>query len=304
MSTRVIKYGAKTHTMKMVLPDSWPVTASCKLTLTDADTGTALVSAATVTRLTANTTSAIAYAGAFTITLTNALGVGETIVEDDILSVGTAATGYHRYVVDSYDSGTKIVTFKQGLHENAVSGAAVYGCNLTYTLDTTNGGTEGTPSSTWSSVERVHAQWYTTGSDMPVTEYYTILKARSEVAGLEQEFAAAFPSLHAEIVDSFASFERRARERIRQEMAIKSRDMDKIVDSEALREVILLELALLAARASNMDAEQYDRLKEDRQAMMDIIDAMRVWVDDDQNKVEDDDEKEQAVTIGYMRGLR
>jgi hypothetical protein len=304
MSTNVIKYGAKTHAMKLVMPDSWTVTASVKLTLTDSDSGTALVSAATVTRLTANTTSAAAVAGAYSVVATNALGVGESLIEGATVAIGSTAAGFNRYTVDGYDASTKTLTLTTGLVEAVASGANVYYLDCTYTLDTTGGGTEGTPSTTWASVERVHAKWYTTASDVPVTETYTILKSRSELAGLELEFAAAYPSLYANIQDNFGRFSTRARERLRQLFESKGRDIEKIVDTESYKELMLLEIALLAARAGELDDVTYNRLLADRQEMMDVIGALRIWIDEDEDAAEDDEETQPDLSFGYSRGLR
>jgi hypothetical protein len=282
MTTKTITASDSSFLIESKMVDSWDPSASVTVTITD-KAGTTLVNAQAATQYAGDTLAASSAAGTFTITLTT----GTALEQGDLIVIGSDSIGWQKREVDGYVASTKVVTLLTGLDEALPVGAAVYGLDLGYTVDTTATG--------WDGLTQVEVIWTPDTDDLPFTELWEVRTFRTAVAGFEDEFRAAFNSLYTEInPEDFPKFEDRARDRLKQEFEYMGRNFELIVDSQLIREIMIIEIALLIGRATHMDEAQYERLTADRQHQLDILNNLEIWIDDNEDNIEDEEETKPA----------
>ena len=124
------------------------------------------------------------------------------------------------------------------------------------------------------------------------------------IAGLEEIFSDRFNHLYIGLVaGSWDTFRTGARDRLTRRFDQVGRNFNLIVDSEIATEITLLEIALMIARGVSIDEAVIARLEKDYEYEMEILNALDIWIDDNEDEVEDDDETQQALTQGIQRGL-
>jgi hypothetical protein len=273
----------------MVWPSAWKdYTATVRLTVKDKDTGDLLIDNELVDPVLLSTvTDGEVGAGRFQLTLDD----DRDYKEGDVCIIGTANNGYRFYTVDGYDSAFQLLSLQTGLDELVVDGAEVYCANYEYAQDI-SACTATNLSVLWSpSVGK------------PFAEERKILRSISLISELQSKFDAAFPSLYSEISSVFDLYERRSRESLRKDMERKGRDIRKVVDTEAIEESLILEIAYFAAIATQIDEEQYQRIVKAREEERLKLDALALWVDTNQNGQVDEGEEERALVRNFSRGI-
>jgi hypothetical protein len=289
MTTKYITYGETAFTMATHIPEGWPTDGTWTVTIGDKD-GNDLVDSGEVTKYAGDTLSAAAKAGAQDIVLTT----GTALIDGNWIAIGSDAQGWQKREVAKYVAGTKTVTLRTRLDEQVASGSEVRGLDLSVVVDASGWDT---------SIGSVVVYWEVDAYP-DYQEEYDVRSKRSGVAGLENEFRIAFGSLFPEMDSAnFTNFEDRARERLNQEFEAKGREFGLVVDSDAIRELMLAEIALLVARSAGLNEQQWDRLERDRENQMAIIDDLPLWIDDNEDEVENDDETQPAMMRNFMRGL-
>ncbi len=292
MTTKVITTGDSSFTIKSKMPSDWITSAIVTVTVGD-KAGTDLVAAQATTQLGVDTIALAVAAGAFVATLTT----GKAYEAGDTIVIGSDAAGWQLREVDHYDSSSKIITFVTGLDEAVAALASIRSLDMSYTLDAS--------ADAWSGLKQVYVEWIPSTDNQPFRETWEVSSFKSAIANLEDEFRAAFHSLYEKVIqpEDFKKFEDRARDRIKQELQNKGRDLDLIVDSQILREVTLIEIALLIGRAYQMDTDQYERLEKDREYQFNILDNNLIWIDENEDGVQDDSENQPAEVVGIERGF-
>jgi hypothetical protein len=289
MTTKYITYGATACTIKTQIPEGWPTDGTWTVTIGN-KAGTDLVDSGAVTKYAGDTLSAAAAAGAQDIVLTT----GTALVDGDLIVIGSDAQGWQQREVSKYVAGTKTATLRTRLDEAVASGSEVRGLDLSVVVD----------ASGWDdSVVQVAVYWEVDGYP-DFQELYDVRAKRSGVAGLENYFRIYFPALHAEIPPGdFKELESMAREALKELFTTKGRNFDLIVDSELGREITILEIATIVGLGAGMSEAEWDRLMSRKQYVMDVIDDLDIWIDDNEDEVEDDDEVEPAMQRNFMRGM-
>ena len=290
MTTKAIKKDDSSFVMTTNKPTAWGYDGTITIDIFDSATGTQLVDGGLVTSYAGDTLAADAAAGTFNCTLTT----GNTINSGQLVAIGSDVDGWQIKEVDGYSSSTKILSFKTGLQEAVISGSSVKGLELSYTLDAS--GAE------FSGVDECAVWWISSTDDITHIETWPVMGIRSDVAGLENEFRIAFQNLHTKIpIGDFEHYEARARSYFREQFESKQKDFDRIVDSESLRELMLIEIALMLGITS-MEQDIYDRLVIKRNDLFTTMMDNGPWSDDDEDGQKGEEET-QVGAIPFRRGI-
>jgi hypothetical protein len=289
MTTKYITYGETAFTMATQIPEGWPTDGTWTVTIGDKD-GNDLVDGGSVTKYAGDTLSAAAKAGAQDIVL----NTGTALFDGNWISIGSDAQGWQKREVAKYVAGTKTVTLRTRLNEQVASGSEVRGLDLSIVVDASGWDTD---------IGSVVAYWEVDGYP-DFQEEWDVRSKRSGVAGLENEFRIAYGALFPEIDPAnFEQFEDRARQRLKVEFETKGRNFDLIVDSEATRELMLAEIALMIARSTGLPEQEWNRIEQDRFNQVSIIDDLSLWFDENEDEIEQDEEVQPAMVRNFMRGL-
>ncbi len=287
MTTKAIKKGDSSFVMETQRPTGWGYTGTVTIDIFDTN-GTQLVTGGAVTVYAGDTIDGAIEAGSFSgfITTGNALEAGQ------IVAIGSDSDGYQVLEVDGYTAATKTLSFTTGTQEVIADNANVYSLEMSYTVD----------ASGWSDeIEQVAVHWKNDGDEIAHVELWRLLGIRSDVAGLENEFRLSFATLygHVELGD-FDHYEARARARLKSIFSAFGKDFDRIVDSESMKELMLLEIAIIIGLSTRVDTEEYERLLADKGRQLDLLKDK--WNDTDEDGTEDDGETEVGA-VAFHRGL-
>ena len=293
---KVIKHDDSSFVVKTQMPTTWlgnPTAVA--ISLYNTTNTTALVDAEAVTLYPGDVSSALAQGGTDEIALT--ISSGYTPKQGDAVRVGNASIGYQNCKVASYAVATTTITIDQFLKWDMPAGIEVHWRDMSYTIDAST--------TAWADVDRVEIVWAPDTDDSDYTELWDVLKRQSAGAGLEQSFAVFFKRYYANIAqNTFVEYEKRARDRLYNLFESRQRNMDKVVDSSLLDDLVMTEIAILICLAGGTDFDdELVKLKADKSEQLAIIDGLEVWVDKDEDTVADDGEEEIATLTGIARGL-
>jgi len=290
MSTKKILLDDASFTISTVLPSEVGNATSCKVSIYNTS-GTAIVTSATATMATADTTAAECTAGGTSIVLTT----GPAVV-GQVFKIGSAGTGYQTLTVRHYVTATKTITTEEFIDYSYPSGVSILWRGVSYAADTT--------ATAWDDLDEVTVIWEPQGVDaIPWTETWTVVKRSSNVGALEVEFQNRFPRYAENIrIGQFEYFRSAAWQISKNYFGTRIGDIDKLIDSELLKEQTLLQIAVLIALASS-DAytNEYPNLKAALDEERKNIE--RPWIDSDQDLTKEDEETQTAVSFKIVRGL-
>lgn len=292
---KIIKNGDSSFIVKTQMPSTW-IGNPTAVTISIYDTaGTTLVDAESVTLYAGDVSSAIAYGGTDSIALT--INSGYTPKQGDHVRIGNSSVGYQNVTVVSYTAATTTIVIDQFLKWDMPAGIEINWRDMSHTIDAS--GTD------WSNVKRVEIIWSPDTDDVNYPELWDVLKAQSAGAGLEQSFETFFSRYYENIEqNTFVQYEKRARDRLYNLFESRQRNMDKIVDSSLLDDLVMTEIAILICLASGTDYDdELKKLKADKAEQLAIIDGLEVWVDEDEDNIVDDGEEGPAVLTGIARGI-
>lgn len=292
---KVIKYDDSSFVVKTQMPTTW-LGNPTEVDISIYDTAsTTIVDAASVTLYTGDVSSTLAQGGTDEIALT--ISSGYNPKQGDAVRIGNAAVGFINCKIASYAAATTTITIDQFLKWDMPSGIDIHWRDMSYTIDAST--------DDWADVDRVEIVWAPDTDDSDYTELWDVLKRQSAGAALEQSFAVFFKRYYANIEqNTFVEYEKRARDRLYNLFESRQRNMDKIVDSSLLDDLVITEIAILICLAGGTDYDdELKKLKADKAEQLAIIDGLEVWVDSDEDTVVDDGEEQPAVQTGIARGL-
>jgi hypothetical protein len=269
-------------TVRVNFPEHWAKPTKVTLNVRDMN-GTALVSDATATILTADVSFAATTRGSKTVAL-----VGATAYEsDDLFRVGSDAEGYQQAVVESYSSGSQTITATKRWNFAFSTGSAVEARFATYELD----------ASGWDAdVKQVTCEWDPGGDDAPIVEEWQVLSRIHDLGGLEERFDASYPTEYSEIpADTFAIYQDRAHNIIKTRWANKNLKLDFLVGSDdEYEELMLLQIAYLA-NPSDVNESRFNNYFES-------VANLPHWIDEDQDLIKEETEVRAATSFAsYQR---
>jgi hypothetical protein len=292
MTTKKILLDDASFTIETVMPSEVGNATSCKVSIYDT-AGTALVSSASATMATADTTAQACTAGDTSVVLTT----GPAVV-GDVFRIGNAASGWQTLTVRHYATASDTITTEEFIDYSYPAGVDILWRNVSYAANTT--------AAAWDDLEEVTVIWEPQGIDaIPWTETWTVVKRSSALPALEQEFQIAFPRYAENIrIGQFEYFRSRAWQRIKNYFESRGRNVDLLIDSEMIKEPTLIQIALMIAMASS-DAftNEIPILQKDLDDMLSAIDKLPMWIDDNQDMIKTDEETQTAVSFKIVRGL-
>jgi len=291
MTTKVITTGDASFVIKSRMPSDWDTDAVVTITIAD-KAGNDLVTSAATTQYAGDTISQATVAGRFTAYLVT----GTALESGNQVVIGSDAEDWHNREVDSYDAATKKITFTKGLGKSLKAGSEIRGLDISYTVDAS--------AAAWDDLTEVEVIWEPDSDNQPNPELWAVRTIKSSIAGLEEEFQAAFTDLYNKIIDQeFSKYSTRGRSRVKSRMEMHGRNMDLIVDSEILKEITLIEIAVVIANTYPMEEVLYSRLLKDREDQWEILNNLKVWQDTNEDEIEDEAEAEKGLVFDIQRGL-
>lgn len=295
MINRIIKAGDADYVIKAAVPDEVRGATEYTITITD-KAGNLLVDEDDATVGVADELAADAVAGATSMTLAYT-GTPYTPAAGDVLLLGDDVTGYQSLTVRAFDASTGVITTQEFVDYPYPSGTPVEWRDVTYSVDAS--------AAEWADLTEVTVTWSPDNDCLPWTELYQVLARSAAVGGLESEFRIAYPRYHEQIASgTFSNYLERAKARLRLYLESRGRDFDRGIDSPRLADPLMLTIALLVAEAnSDRFADEYERLKTAWNEQLALMDKLPLWVDLNQDRVENDEETAPATQPGLSRGL-
>lgn len=215
----------------------------------------------------------------------------------DVIMVGSDAAGWQTMAVRAYDATSGTIVTRDFVAYNFPVGAMVEPRDLSFEIDTTG--------EAWQGVGEATIVWASDTDALPWTEVWTVLHRTPGIGALEAQFRAAYPRYWEWIPDgAFGDYEQRAMTRLRNYFETRGRDIDRLVSSGALTELLLVQIALLVAGANaDRAGDELKALKADLADMLALADQMRIWIDDNQDLARTESETQPAMQPGVNRGM-
>jgi len=289
MTTKVIKRGKVDFVLESERPVKWTHDSTVTVDVIDLQ-GSVIVDGGTVDVYTGDTLAVAAVAGDFEVVLSagNAINAGERI------ALGSDLKGYQIRTVESYDTATKTITLENCLDENLDVGNTVSGEQLSYTLDASD--------SAFDSIKEVSVRWISDGDGLTMTEMWDVSSVENQPAGLVADFTLAYPACNVPS-DQVERLADRAEQWMISYFEVRLRDYKRIVDNEVAKETLMAKMAMMVAVGGDLQEEQYVRIVKTFDDGMSLLDGLPIWIDDNENAIEDEGETEKAVSISISRGL-
>lgn len=283
---RQIRYNDNTNVVKFEFPTEWDpkLVTAVDISITNKD-GTELLASDSVTLFTATTLDTAATRFARQVTLdsgTDALNIGDKILITGDLGDETA-------YVKGFESVNKVVeiTSTNGLRNPHESGDAVYGAFGTYTIDTTT-------VATFTAGLVMTLTWTPTGAGQPITELAQIAKSAFDIIGLEQRFKNLYARAYddfTEPYEKFADMQMEAEQQVENELLGNGLDLQRVVDQSKLAPLVMAKMAYLwTLNGDENKQDEYEKYKLEYGNEFDRVLQWPLWVDRNQDLIEDDQE--------------
>lgn len=281
-----IPYNDSAHELRLDFPAEWdPANVSAVTVAVKDEDGESLLSAQSATLYTATALNGAASAYAVEITL--ATGAGDVAPGDRLVIDGVSGTESVR--VKGYNSSTKVVTLTTNLKYDHEDGANVYGTWATYDLDTST-------VANYPAGLIVTLIWTPTGSGHITRQLAQIAVAVVDATGLEADFEILYPRAYKAFTrptNNFAAIVRNAELRLKQKLLEGNPgfDYDRVVDQEAVKPLLMAQMAVLWVLNGDENKEDERRaLEADYLALLEGFKQNPKWTDDDQDDKKDDEE--------------
>lgn len=294
MTTKAIKRGKSGFVMTTVRPDNWANggVVTCDVLSKVDGIETPIIEDAAVEVYTGDTLAEDVLAGSYRFTLV----YGEALEDGQQIRVGSAEQGYQTVVVDDYYAPTKSVSVRESLDEDLRAGSTVSGCELTTTIDASL--------EAFDNLQEVSVRWKSDGDDVTMSELWRVLSVANQPTGLSNSFRLAYPACYDAVTEEgVPELADRAEQYVTSYFTLKQRDYKLIVDNESTKELIMLQMALLSGEGGDLSDQQYIRLTKRYEDLLSIIDGLPLWIDDNEDGVEDDSETQTAQNFRVMRCL-
>lgn len=251
------------------------------------------------------------YGGA---TLTSAASYGATSFEvadsDPTMTIGRVyrldadGDAYDDITVLDYSvsGGTRTVTTKERLEYDHTSGASVEGRYITYTLDISD-------TDTWENLAECVISWC--GDDLIdaggiLTDLVTVRKYYAVFSKVESEFKSLYPDIYALVGDgNFDGLLDVARRRLDTVFKLDGRTFDSVVERLDVRNALISEIArriLLNTGATS--TERYETFAVEADNELKLLRESRIWIDDDDDRIREQEENATALLPPIRRFIR
>lgn len=296
MSIKQIKYNDSSFTLRFEFPDDWAIASitGVDVSITDAGGSTMLASTA-ATLYTSVALASAAAVGDATVTLGGTPGA---LSRGDRLLIAASAAGRDEIIeVESYNSSTKVVSLRHSIQYAHSSTTALYPCWCTYALDTST-------TATWAAGEECTVMWTPDTDDNPVPELYTIGKTEFGSSETLDRFRVQYPSLYeARDRSGIEDVEAEARRRVGMHCKVKNMDLNRLVDQDLMSPSIVEMMANLIASGGGDNAEYEQQTTWERFVReFELFASLPVWVDDDQDLIQDEEEVQKHAVPFWSRG--
>jgi hypothetical protein len=292
MTTKTIKRGQAGFTIETQRSDDWTYDGTVAVDVLNLTEGAAtpIIEDGAVTVYGGDTLAQDADAGSFEIVLTT----GTALEAGDSIAIGTDAAGYEQRIVKSYTAATKTVVLTTCLDRDRVAGLEVLGLDMSAVIDASLEG--------FDNLQEVSVRWKQDGDGLTMTEMWRVLSVENQPAGLEAAFKAAYPAC-ADAVDDIGKLSDRAEQWLIMYFETRGRDYKLVVDNELTKEALMAKMALMVGVGNDLGEIQYARIESYLEEMLSLLDGLPVWIDDDEDGIQDEDETQKAQDFGLSRGL-
>jgi hypothetical protein len=292
-----LRFGASAWPIHFPFPVEWKgedVTA-VTLAIEDRD-GNELMAADAITLYTATTLKVAVERFASSINLADAAG---NLSEGDTVKL-VGIEGSEAFRIKGWDS-TNNVGELEGFTENEYAiGDDVYGLFGDYELDISD-------TDTFTAGIVLRFIWTPTGSGLPVTWLAQVAASALDISGLRQDFADLYPRAY----DAFLV----PHDRLDRMQAIAERqlaseamgdtppwDIQRVVDQQEVLDTVMVKMAYLWTLNGDKQLEDERKaLGEEYAIRKGVLKALALWVDDDQDGIEDDGEKASHGDVQFNR---
>lgn len=281
---RQILYNSSAQTVRFEFPPEWEYDDITDVTLTIKDKdGDTLMAPASITLMTDTTLNVAAARFADTVYLDTG---ADTVYPGDKLVID-GIEGTETVTVRGYDASTRAVQLEGILRYAHATGDNVYGLFGTYTLDTST-------VSTFTKGLEMTFVWTPDGYQSVITEEAQIAASVMDISGLERSFALVYPRAYEAFTNETNRFNDMAQEAERQlKMRLLSRrlDYDRIVDQDMVKDVLMSTMAWLwVLQGDEQHEDEREVMARELDKHFEYLCQLPIWVDDDQDLIEDDNE--------------
>jgi hypothetical protein len=292
MTTKTIKSGDSSFIVKSRIPSKWNHGNTITADLIDL-AGNELDTDNAVTVYSGGVLASGAVAGEYEIVLAvdNAVEAGAHI------AIGSDASGYQTLIVDSYTAATKTIELTECLDEDVTTLDSVYGLDVSTTIDFSQ--------SIYDDLEKISIRWKSDGDELDMVEVWRILTKENQPSGLESAFKNAYPTIASTVEDeTFNDLSTRAEQWLINYCNVKNRDYKLVQDNELTKELMINQMALMQGTGADISEVYYDRIQKQLDNNLIMFDELPIWIDKDQDDVQDDDETQSAQdSAPISRGL-
>ena len=296
MSLKQIAYNDSSFTLRFEFPDHWDVAGvtGVNISVTDAG-GTTLLASTAATLYTSVALASAAARGDATVTLGGTPGA---LSRGDRLLIAASADGRDEIIeVESYNSSTKVVSLRHTIQYAHTTATSLYPCWCTYALDTST-------TATWSAGSECTVLWTPDTDDLPVPELYTIAKTEFGSSETIDRFRVQYPSMYqARDRSGIEDIEAEARRRVSMHCRVKNMDLNRLVDQDLMSPSIVEMMANLIASGGGDNAEYEQQTTWERFVReFELFASLPVWVDDNQDLIQDEEEVQKHAIPFWSRG--
>ena len=201
--------------------------------------------------------------------------------------------------MDHYTTSTKVVTTKEWINHAHASGATVYGRWLPASVDFSS-------TTLFPTGEELVFLW--TGfdtDDLPFQTTGEIMRASVGGSDLQTRFTSLYPHYWDRVKEDWDTHQDAAFEELRMAFLANRRDIEKLVESYSITALWLAQIAYSVAWAGG-DADEAERvaMRTRRDELLAAFNALPLWIDDDQDGIEDEDETSPQDRPAPRRCLR
>ncbi|MCP4677729.1 MAG: hypothetical protein GY854_19870 [Deltaproteobacteria bacterium] len=289
-----VPYNNSAATQTFYYPANWDAQSITGVTLTvnDVDNNELLAAAAT-TLYTADALGAAGSVGDSTVTFTTTAPTPGKQYEIAASAAGPVET----ITIQSYNASTKVATLKRDLRYAHTNATAIKGLYCTYDLDTS------TVADFPEGEQLVLISTPAGSDDLPVYQRAEIGSRAFGVQNFDRRFKYRYPRTYTLCERRFDDLTNEAYEYLQFEMKTRGLNIDRVVDTDLLTEVMLPLMHKMAV-VDGGDKWEHEQSVADKEynAAFEKFCSLPVWQDSDQDDIRDDPEEIQPHAHIFTRG--
>ena len=203
-------------------------------------------------------------------------------------------------VVEYYDAGNLTVHAVDSFYHSHSTAAVVVGMFATATIDTST--TTDFPKGSEVVFAWEHAADESSEFKFD-TDFYKISWIGFGSDDVINRFQIRFADIYDTVRDRVVGIKEESLREIKFEMMCVDMDIDRIIDQEMVMIPLVLKMGLLSLGYSDTTATERELLTTDYGKAIDKLQNLKLWTDNDQDLIKEDDEVDKHVGISYVRGL-